>query len=266
MIAPRAEMANPDPSGTRPGPAATLLATLTGNLYLVVVTVVMAIAATAVSWLGPKGLLFYRFARVWGRGLLAASWVRVSRAFEAELDPSKQYLFMSNHQSLYDIPALLATLPGPTRFLAKRGLFQIPFFGWALSMGGFVSIDRTDLSRAGGAFREAVAGLASGGSLLVFPEGTRSIDGGLLPFKRGGFLLALKAGLPIVPVGVRGTLAVQRRGSRVIRPGRVEIRFGRPIPVADLGVRDRQRLAAEVRAEIARLADVEAPGAGEASD
>ena len=157
------------------------------------------------------------------------------------------------HESLYDIPALLATLPGQTRFLTKRALFRIPLLGWSLRAGGFVTIDRENLGNARDSFSEAVASLREGVSVLVFPEGTRSSTGELLPFKRGGFLLALKSGLPIVPVAVTGSRAVRRKGSYVIHPGRIQVSYGVPITTEGLGVSRRRELSARVRSEILRL-------------
>ncbi|MEE8138473.1 MAG: lysophospholipid acyltransferase family protein, partial [Thermoanaerobaculia bacterium] len=168
----------------------TALATVFGDLFLVFGTLFCASLAVAVGWIPPRGNLIYRVARLWSRGLLRFSGVTLEVHREVELDPLTPYVFMSNHQSLYDIPALIASLPGQTRFLAKRSLFRIPVFGWAIHMGGFISIDREDRSRAHQSFSSAVARLRSGVSALVFPEGTRSLDGRLLPFQRGGFLLA----------------------------------------------------------------------------
>jgi 1-acyl-sn-glycerol-3-phosphate acyltransferase len=156
---------------------------------------------------------------------------------------------------MYDIPALLASLPQRTQFLAKKSLFRIPFFGWGLRLGAFVPVDREDRRRARESFTAAADRLAAGDSVLVFPEETRSPDGALLPFKKGGFLLALKSGLPIVPVGIRGTFAVRRRGSLKISPSRIEVRYGGPIEVASYGVKQREDLMAEVRRRIAELAD-----------
>ena len=165
---------------------------------------------------------------------------------------------MANHQSLFDIPALIVTLPGQTRFLAKRSLFQIPLFGWAIKLGGFVTIDREDGRRAQGAFAVAAKRLAAGKSILVFPEATRSEDGRLLPFKRGGLLLAIKSGLPIVPVGIQGSLQVQPKSRFSIRPMPIRVQYGSPIDVAEYGVRQRKELESEVRQRIAKLAETEA--------
>jgi 1-acyl-sn-glycerol-3-phosphate acyltransferase len=240
------------------GLTATVLATLSGNLYLVLGSVLFGSLAILLAWVPPPGAWVYRMARWWSRGLLLFSGVRVDGDFMTELDSGQRYIFMSNHQGLYDIPALIVTLPGQTRFLAKRSLFQIPVFGWALKAGGFISIDRENRSRASESFSEAVRRLSEGASAMVFPEGSRSLDGELLPFERGGFLLALKSGLPIVPVGIRGSLEVRRRGSRVVRPGRITIHYGRSLGVDAYGVRGRDELMHEVRQRIAQLVELEA--------
>ncbi len=240
----------------------TALATTFGNLYLVFGTLICGSLAIALSWIPPRGNLVYRMARLWSRGLLFFSGISLEVLSEVELDPRTPYVFMSNHQSLFDIPALIASLPGQSRFLAKRSLFRIPVFGWAIRAGGFISIDREDRSRAGQSFSAAVARLRAGASAVVFPEGTRSLDGRLLPFQRGGFLLALKSGLPIVPVGIRGSLEVQPKGHRRVRPGRVSVRYGSPIATQEYGIRDRERLSSRVREEIEEL---RGPGAAAAS-
>lgn len=232
----------------------TLLATLTGNAFLLVGTVIIGIAAVLVGAIPPRGNGMFWCARLWSRLLLRCSWIPVERSFEAPIDPAGRYIFMANHQSLFDIPVLIATLPGQTRFLAKQSLFRIPIFGWALSVGGFIPVDRSDRSRAREVFASAVERLRVGNSILLFPEETRSLDGNLLPFQRGGFLLALKSGLAIVPVGIRGTREVQPKGSLVIRPRRVQLRYGTPLPVAGFDLRQRKELAATVRARVAALA------------
>jgi 1-acyl-sn-glycerol-3-phosphate acyltransferase len=180
--------------------------------------------------------------------------VRVE-ASGARLDPRGRYIFMANHRSLFDIPVLIATLPGQARFLAKESLFRIPVFGWALKAGGFIPIDRRDRSRARDAFAAAVDRLGAGASILLFPEETRARDETLLPFQRGGFLLALKSGLPIVPVGIRGTLQVQPRGSFLVRPGLVRVEYGEPMPIDSFAVSRKKELIDRVRSRVAELAE-----------
>jgi 1-acyl-sn-glycerol-3-phosphate acyltransferase len=247
--------------GTR-GPATFLskaLATVAGNLYLVAGSLVLGTAAIVASWVPPRGRWALAVTRLWSAGLLRASGVRLEVRRAAELDPGASYVYLANHQSLFDIPALLLAAPGRLRMVAKQSLFRIPVFGWGLAAAGFVSVDRGDKASARQSFAAAEQRLRSGGSILLFPEGTRSNGDTLLPFKRGGFLLALRTGLPIVPVGVRGTRAVQAPRQRSIRPGTVEVRFGAPIAVTDYGIRRKRELVAEVRRRLAELAGM-SPG------
>ncbi len=230
------------------------LATLTGNLFLVFGSLLFGSLASVLGWIPPRGNWMFRLARVWSKGLLWASGVRVE-ASGARLDPHGRYIFMANHRSLFDIPVLIATLPGQARFLAKESLFRIPVFGWALKAGGFIPIDRRDRSRARDAFAAAVDRLGAGASILLFPEETRARDETLLPFQRGGFLLALKSGLPIVPVGIRGTLQVQRRGSFLVRPGPVRVEYGEPMPIDSFAVSRKKELIDRVRSRVAELAE-----------
>ena len=237
--------------------ASALVTTLTGNVYLGLATVLFSALALLLGWVPPKGRLVFRIARLWSRGVLFFSGVRLETSHEAPLDPGSSYVLMANHQSLFDIPALLVATPVETRFMAKRSLFQIPLFGWALRAGGFVSIDRRDGGSARTAFADALHELRSGASVLVFPEGTRSDDGRLLPFKRGGLLLALRSGLPVVPIGVSGTLDVQARSSYLIRSGTAVVRFGAAIDPGEFSVRQIARFEEVLRERISELAGVD---------
>lgn len=234
-----------------------LLATLGGNVYIVIGSVIFGSLAILGSWLPPKGRWVFLMAKLWSRGLLACSGLRLETSQDGSFDASRSYVFMSNHQSLYDIPALLASLPVPAFFLAKKSLFRIPIFGWALAAGGYISIDRHDRSNAKAAFARAVDNLSRGQSTVIFPEGTRSLDGSLLPFERGGFLMALKSHADIAPVGIQGTLEVRRRDSWKVTPGTIRIHYGPPIETEDYSIRTRSDLASEVRSEIVQLAELE---------
>jgi 1-acyl-sn-glycerol-3-phosphate acyltransferase len=235
----------------------TVFATFTGNLYLVVGSIIFGLLSVLAGPIPPRGNAVFVIARLWSSLLLKASCLRVRVHGGADLDPRTSYVLLSNHQSLFDIPALLATVPGQARMMAKRSLFRVPIFGWAIAAGGFIPIDRGDRSTARQSFAAAVAHVRAGTSILLFPEGTRSLTGTLLPFERGGFLLAMKTGLPIVPVGIRGTRAVQHKGNWAIRPGPIEVRYGKPIDIAEYGVRRKNELIAEVRSRIAELAGLE---------
>ena len=249
-------MPEPD-EAPRAGALPTVLATLTGTLYMVAGTLLFAIAAMIAAAIPPRGHWHHRVGRAWAKGLLAASWVRLEVESEAAAGAGGGSVFMANHESLFDIPALLASLPGETKFLAKSSLFKIPIFGWALHAGGFVPIDRKDRSTARESFAAAIAELARGASVLIFPEEERTLDGRVLPFQRGGFLLALKSGLPIVPVGIEGAFEVQHRRSFLIRPGTVRVRYGRPIEVAGQAISGLRGLTEATRARVAELARAE---------
>lgn len=231
-----------------------LLTTITGNLFLVLGTVVFGLLALPLALLprGDHGVFF--LSKLWAWGLLAASGVRVTARFGSPLEARRSYVFLANHQSMFDVPLLLATAPVQLRFAAKRSLFRIPVFGWAIRAGGLIPVDRGNRAKARATFAAAQKRLRGGVSVLLFPEGSRSLDGLIHRFERGGFLLALRTGLPIVPVGVRGTLGVQRRGSFRVRPGRVEIHYGEPVDPAAFGVRGRGGLEALVRQRLEELA------------
>ena len=237
----------------------TALATFTGNLFLLVGSTLLAVVTLLVAWIPPRGTWSFAVMRIWSSSVLAASLVRVEVHYAPELEPGKSYVFLANHQSLFDIPVLIATSPGQIRMVAKRSLFQIPVFGWALWAGGFIPVDRADRSSATQTFASAFARLRQGTSMLLFPEGTRSLDDTLLPFQRGGFLLALKSGLPIVPVGIRGSRAIQGKSSFAIHPGIVTVTYGAPIDTAAYGLRRKKELTAEVRRRIAGPAGLD-PG------
>jgi len=247
-------MHQPEGENQRPaGVMTTVIATLAGNLMLVAATVVLGGLGTVFGWIPPRGHVVYALGRLWSRLILAAGFIRLHARFEQPLEPQRGYIFMANHQSMYDIPALMATTPGQGRFMAKASLFKIPIFGWSLKSGGFIAVDRRD--RAGGekTFKAALRSLERGHSLIIFPEEKRS-DGTLLPFKRGGFLLALKTGFPIVPVGIHGTREIRRRASHIIHPGRIEVHYGAPVDAASFGLGGRRALVESVRQRVGELA------------
>ncbi|MEO1087594.1 MAG: lysophospholipid acyltransferase family protein [Acidobacteriota bacterium] len=247
------------PSTAPPGRLATLVRTVWGNLVLVLATLILGSIASVVGWLPPRGTWMYRCAQLWSRLLLSSAGVRLTSVFEVPLEPKRGYIFMANHQSMYDIPALIAELPGEVRFMAKKSLFRIPIFGWALTAGGFVPVDRGNRTAAAETYAASFACLSSGRSLLIFPEQTRSKDGKMLPFKKGGAVIALQTGHSIVPVGIRGTHRVRPKKTWGIHPSPVEVHYGRPIEIGDRTVEDREALTAEVRAEVARLAGAPSP-------
>ena len=165
-------------------------------------------------------------------------------------------VILANHQSIYDIPVLFSTLQQPAVFLAKRSLFWIPIFGWALAILGFVPVDRGDRSRAKNAYAGAAKALDRGRALIVFPEGSRS-KGRILPFKAGGVRIARGADAAIVTAGIARTRVVRGKGSWIVRPGTVSIRYGSLHDAESVKQAPRARLVAELRQEIADLSGEE---------
>jgi 1-acyl-sn-glycerol-3-phosphate acyltransferase len=169
---------------------------------------------------------------------------------------NKPNIFMSNHQSHFDIPSIFVAFPSLVRFLTKKEIRRIPFLGWSMRVAGFVFIDRTNREEAFKSLEAAAKNfIEKGHSIVIFPEGTRSSDGVMGPFKKGGFHLALQAGTPIVPVGVWGTINVIPKGSFLIRPGRSVVKVGAPIHTAAYDAENLEKLMRDVRAAIAALVE-----------
>src|SRR5262245_3204582 len=200
----------------------------------------------------------YRLSLVWARANLVVTGVRIRTEQLAPLDPTSSYVFMSNHASHFDALAVVAALPDfQLRWVAKRELTEIPIFGWALRKAGHIIIDRSNPEQAIASLREARAQMDTGISVMIFPEGTREgHDHELLPLKKGGFLLALETGAPIVPIAVKGSRAILPRDDWRIHAGEIDVVVGEPIPVAGA---DREALVERVRAFLVHELGLEAP-------
>jgi 1-acyl-sn-glycerol-3-phosphate acyltransferase len=216
-------------------------------------TIVSGLIGTIVGFIPPRGDWTLRGARVWARLVLLGGFVRLVADGKERVPRDTPVVFMSNHESWLDIPALIAAIPIQVRFLAKKSLFSWPAFGWAIASMGFIPVDRENRRTAIKSFEEAAARIRAGRSVLIFPEETRSVDGNLLPFQRGGFLIALKAGIPIVPVGLDGPRRCLPKHSYLLRPGTITVRFGDPIPTVGHGVTDKGQLMDEVRRAVEEL-------------
>jgi 1-acyl-sn-glycerol-3-phosphate acyltransferase len=195
----------------------------------------------------PSGDAVLPLARFWARCILALSGVRLAVRGRDKIPPPGPYLFLSNHQSQFDILAVVLAIPLQFRILAKQELFYIPVFGWVLKLAGFVGIDRSNREKAIASLDAAAARLRDGRSLLIYAEGTRSPDGALLPFKKGGFVLALQAGVPVIPIAIRGSREVLPKGSLQIRPGIIEVALGDAIDPAPYAPQNKEGLMDEVR-------------------
>lgn len=171
--------------------------------------------------------------RIWARTILFLSGVKVNiKGIENILNTSQ--IFVSNHQGAFDILVFQGCLPVQFRWLAKKSLFKIPIIGWTMSIAGYVRIDRKHAGSAYHGLENAAEKLKAGASILIFPEGTRSRTDELLPFKRGGFVLAANTAFPITPISITGTRDIMKRGSIFIRPARVSVNIGKPIMTKDM--------------------------------
>lgn len=201
-----------------------------------------------------QGPLPEKLARMWAHALLRAGRVHLRIEGLDRIDPQQKYVFVANHRSYMDIPAILAALPVEIRFFAKQGLFLVPFLGTHLKRAGHLPVMRGDA-------RASVKSMAMGArliqernvSMLLFPEGGRS-RGPMREFKEGAAYIAIKAGVPVVPLGIAGTRAVLPMGSSYVRGGPVVLRIGDPIPTAGMKLHDRSQLIAQLERQVAELA------------
>jgi len=235
--------------GNRVGP----LRTLVTKIGVGIATAGLGTAAVVVGLLSQRAAA--RVTHLWGRACLRIAGVSVVVEGLEHLADGERYVIMVNHESSLDIVVLLTALPPSVelRFLAKKSLFGIPFLGWAMKSAGFIPVDREDRSTAAATLNQTLEEVEKGGSPLIFPEETWTTDGRLLPFARGGFLVALKAGLAILPVGLEGPRLILPPNEGVLRPQPVTVRLGQPIITAGLGISSRKQLTEQVRREIDRL-------------
>lgn len=199
------------------------------NLLWYLYTIVMASLSLALHPFDRTGAMQHWCARWWCRLIAWTIGVRIRVRGSENIRAEENYVYMANHSSLVDTPALFAYLPYQFRIMAKKHLFYVPFMGWHLWTAGNFPVDPSDPRKTANSLRKVIDGVRAGKSLALFPEGTRSRDGRLQEFKPGGFKIALRAGVPIVPVTIRGTHAVLPKGSLAPRPGRVEVFIGSPI-------------------------------------
>jgi 1-acyl-sn-glycerol-3-phosphate acyltransferase len=187
-----------------------------------------------------------------GGVLLIARGVGIRTRVEGlENIPAGACLFAANHTSNVDPPMIMGAIPRRVALLAKKSLFKIPIMGKAFLLGEFVPVDRADREEAVVSLETAASYMRRGRSFLIYPEGTRSADGRLLPFKRGGFALAIKAGVPVVPVACAGAQRILPKKSLRIKPGELVVKFCAPIDPAGYALGERGQLAARVREAIA---------------
>jgi 1-acyl-sn-glycerol-3-phosphate acyltransferase len=216
-------------------------------------TIVMDLLSMLLSFFDRSGNSAHRAARVWAKMLLAVSFIRVRIEGLEKLDRRANYVFVSNHASYMDIPALLSTLPHQFRFFAKKSLYRIPFLGWHLRWAGHLPVDRSNARASLRSMSDGARIISEGRiSVLLFPEGGRSPHG-LRGFKEGAAYIAIKAGVPLVPLAIVGLRELLPMGSIHIRSGRVAVKVGDPIPTAGLKLDARGELTHRLRDDIAAM-------------
>ncbi len=196
--------------------------------------------------------------RLWARWILLSSGLSITIQGRENLQKGQQYIYMSNHASALDIPLILAVLPGTVVFIAKKSLFHIFFFGWSIRAMGSIPVDRSNPFKARRSMDRALKALrARAISLILFPEGTRTDDGRLLPFKRGVFHIALRSRLPLVPVAVRGSFEAMPPGVMSLTPTPIRVTIGQPIETKALTDNDCPALLKEAHDRIQSLLDID---------
>jgi 1-acyl-sn-glycerol-3-phosphate acyltransferase len=194
-----------------------------------------------------------RYPQRWARMCCRIAGVRVIIEGADKLQPQTGYIYCANHLSQFDIFSFQAWFPLSFRWLAKEELFKIPFLGRAMRNAGAISINRSHGREAMTSLRQAAERIKAGTSILIFPEGTRSADGTLQPFKGGAMLLAIKAGVPIVPVAFIGSYSVLPKGAFFVHPGTITIKIGDPVVIAGKSNKDKQGLALVIHDQVAEL-------------
>lgn len=215
-----------------------------------VVTTVMTVLQVIAHRFSPTARTFQHHAGMWGRAILSGGGIRAVVQEDAGLDPDQPYVFVSNHQNLLDILALAAAVPYPFGFVAKAELAKVPILGIAIRQSTCLFLDRSDPRKAVESMRKAGERIRDGNSVLIYAEGSRSYGPHLLPFKKGAFMLAVEAGVPLVPIVVTDAYRLMHDKRRVSRPGRIHIAIRPPIDLAGLRRADIPELIERVRAEM----------------
>ncbi|MEJ2364254.1 MAG: lysophospholipid acyltransferase family protein [Deltaproteobacteria bacterium] len=227
-----------------------MLRSLLFYIILFLATVLCSLGVICTAFVSPASNSTHLLARLWARSLLFAAGVKVQMEGLDNINLEEAYVFAANHQSQFDIFTLLGHLPTQFRWLAKKELFRIPILGAAMKGAGYIPIDRSNRKEAFRSIDLAATRVREGTSVVIFPEGTRSLDGKLQSFKKGGFYLAIKSKRPIVPVSISGAFSILPKKGFRVRPQLVKVYVGEPVPTKDITPENRNWLISEIRRRI----------------
>jgi 1-acyl-sn-glycerol-3-phosphate acyltransferase len=208
----------------------------------------VGLIATLVDW---RGRIISRIPRLWSKILLRVAGVPYSVKGVENLEKGNNYFFAGNHESAFDILLAFAGIPFQLVSIAKKELKWIPFLGWAMQAAGHIFVDRQQHSKAVNSLEEARKSLLKKPrSILLFPEGTRSLDGKVHTFKKGGLILAIQTDIPVVPIAFCGTSRVAVKHSWKFNPTTIRLQIGKPIPTVDITIEDRNEFVARVQSDV----------------
>lgn len=216
-------------------------------LFVAIDTAVLGIIVIFLSYFDPNGNRVHYIGKFWSRMNLFLSGVRVRMHGLENIAPGKPYVVMSNHQSHYDVWTLIGHLPLQLRWVMKKELRRVPIFGLGCERMGHIYIDRKNPDQSHKELEAARRKFDAGASVVFFPEGTRSPDGKLLPFKKGGFVMALQHRLPILPITVNGTRKILPKGTFMVMPGIVDVTIHPPVPTTEYSLERKEALMEKIR-------------------
>ena len=221
-----------------------------------IMTIIIGIGCIIVGPFGHYSRAINLLGRIWSKSILFAAGARVTVEGLENVEPGASYVFVGNHQSHFDVPALFSIITENTlRFFAKKELFSIPLFGWAMQAAGMIKIDRSNRKKAIQSMNQAVDIVQHGISLVVFAEGTRSAHGQLQPFKKGGFVIATRSSIPIMPFSVSGSRRILKKHTLRIESGEIKIVFDKPISTSDFSYANKEELMEKTREVIEKNID-----------
>ncbi len=220
-------------------------------LTATVITGVLSFVALVILLIPGTAKVFHAITRIWARLILAVFGVSVTVEGTESIVPGGTYIYVANHASMFDIPAVLAGIPDAIHIMLKKELTRVPVWGWALALSPYIVIDRYKVRSASESLQQAADAIREGRSVLIFAEGTRTRTGSLLPFKRGAFSIGARSGVPILPVAINNTFSILQKGSLNVRPAPITIRIGTALETTGREGRDGEvYLMDETRAQI----------------